>query len=113
MEKLKVRCRSCQKELIGQPGKVVTCGCANRTVIRGDVISAVDLSKTVLVSGSFGMPNVQTANASVRKRAAGNTLGIESDLTSTTNVEFSVANYFNTLQTSRDGTVTLYVLEYN
>ncbi len=76
-------------------------------------ISAVDLSKTVLVSGSFGMPNVQTANASVRKRAAGNTLGIESDLTSTTNVEFSVANYFNTLQTSRDGTVTLYVLEYN
>ena len=50
MEKLKVRCRSCQKELIGQPGKVVTCGCANRTVIRGDVISAVDLSKVVLLT---------------------------------------------------------------
>ena len=76
-------------------------------------ISAVDLSKTVLVSGSFGMPNVQTANASVRKRAAGNTLGIESDLTSTTNVEFSVANYFNTFQTSMDGTFNLYVFVYN
>ena len=50
MEKLKVRCRSCQKELIGQPGKVVTCGCANRTVIRGDVISAVDLSKVVMLT---------------------------------------------------------------
>ena len=50
MEKLKVRCRSCQKELIGQSGKVVTCGCANRTVIRGDVISAVDLSKVVMLT---------------------------------------------------------------
>ena len=50
MEKLKVRCRSCQKELIGQPGKIVTCGCANRTVIRGDVISAVDLSKVVMLT---------------------------------------------------------------
>ena len=50
MEKLKVRCRSWQKELIGQPGKVVTCGCANRTVIRGDVISAVDLSKVVMLT---------------------------------------------------------------
>ena len=50
MEKLKVRCRSCQKDLIGQPGKVVTCGCANRTVIRGDVISAVDLSKVVMLT---------------------------------------------------------------
>ena len=50
MEKLTVRCRSCQKELIGQPGKVVTCGCANRTVIREDVISAVDLSKVVMLT---------------------------------------------------------------
>ena len=50
MEKLKVRCRSCQKELIGQPAKVVTCGCANRTLIRGDVISAVDLSKVVMLT---------------------------------------------------------------
>ena len=50
MEKLKVRCRSCQKELIGQPGKVVTCGCTNRTVIRGDVISAVDLSKVIMLT---------------------------------------------------------------
>tara|TARA_R100001460_G_scaffold3939_4_gene11471 strand:+ start:313 stop:642 length:330 start_codon:yes stop_codon:yes gene_type:complete len=76
-------------------------------------ISAVDLSKTVLTSGSFQNPLIQTANANVRKRAAGNSLGIESDLTSTTNVQFSVTNYFNTLQASRSGTVTLYVLEYN
>ena len=76
-------------------------------------ISAVDLDKTVLVSGSFGQPNISTGNAGVRVRSAGNTLGIESDLTSTTNVEFKVASYFNTLFTSRTGTVTLYVLEYN
>ena len=50
MENLKVRCRSCKKELIGQPGKIVTCGCVNRTVIREDVISAVDLSKVVMLT---------------------------------------------------------------
>ena len=45
MEPIKVRCKSCGKEIVAAAGKSVCCGCANMTTIKGDVISAVDLAK--------------------------------------------------------------------
>jgi len=50
MENLKVRCRSCGKELEGHPTKTVSCGCPNMTTIRGNKISAVDLSKILMLN---------------------------------------------------------------
>ena len=50
MDNIKVRCRSCGKELIGHPSKAVSCGCTNMTTIRGDKISAVDLSQVVMLN---------------------------------------------------------------
>ena len=50
MDTIKVRCRSCGKELIGHPSKSVSCGCSNMTTIRGDKISAVDLSQVVMLN---------------------------------------------------------------
>jgi hypothetical protein len=50
MENLKIRCRSCGKELEGHPTKTVTCGCPNMAIIRGDKISAVDLSNVVMLN---------------------------------------------------------------
>jgi len=50
MENLKIRCRSCGKELEGHPTKTVTCGCSNMTTIRGDKISAVDLSSVLMLN---------------------------------------------------------------
>tara|TARA_R100000805_G_C3517753_1_gene41331 strand:- start:227 stop:481 length:255 start_codon:yes stop_codon:yes gene_type:complete len=50
MDTIKVRCRSCGKELIGHPSKTVSCGCSNMTTIRGDKISAVDLSQVVMLN---------------------------------------------------------------
>ena len=50
MDNVKVRCRSCGKELIGHPSKSVSCGCPNMTTIRGDKISAVDLSQVVMLN---------------------------------------------------------------
>ena len=44
MEPIKVRCKSCGKEIRAAAGKSVCCGCSNMTTIKGDVISAVDLS---------------------------------------------------------------------
>ena len=44
MENLKIRCRSCGKELEGVSGKTVSCGCPNMATICGDKVSAVDLS---------------------------------------------------------------------
>jgi hypothetical protein len=50
MENLRIRCRSCGKELEGHPTKTVTCGCPNMATIRGDKISAVDLSSVVMLN---------------------------------------------------------------
>jgi len=50
MDNVKVRCRSCGKELIGYSGKSVSCGCPNMTTIRGDKISAVDLGQVIMLN---------------------------------------------------------------
>ena len=50
MDNVKVRCRSCGKELTGHPIKTVCCGCPNMTTVRGDKISAVDLGQVVMLS---------------------------------------------------------------
>ena len=50
MENIKIRCRSCSKEIEGHQNKTVTCGCPNMATIRGDKISAVDLSQVVMLN---------------------------------------------------------------
>jgi len=51
MEPIRIRCRSCSKELVGRVGKTVSCGCPNITTIRdGENISAVDLSQIVMLN---------------------------------------------------------------
>jgi len=50
MEKVKVRCKVCNREIVGHPSRSVSCGCSNMTTIRGDKISAVDLSQVVMVN---------------------------------------------------------------
>ncbi len=50
MDKLRVRCRSCGKELEGQPGRAHSCGCSNMTTVKGDSITAVDLSNVVVLN---------------------------------------------------------------
>jgi len=50
MENLRIRCRSCNKELEGHPTKTVSCGCPNMATIRGDRISGVDLSNVVMLN---------------------------------------------------------------
>lgn len=50
MENLRIRCRSCGKELEGISTKTVSCGCPNMATIRGGVISAEDLSKVVMLN---------------------------------------------------------------
>ena len=58
MEKIRVRCRSCGKELESAAGKSVCCGCSNMTTIKGDIISANDMSKVVVLN----MPNKVSKN---------------------------------------------------
>ena len=51
MEPIRVRCRSCNKEIKRNcAGKSVCCGCSNMTTIKGDVISVVDMAKVVMLN---------------------------------------------------------------
>jgi len=50
MDNLKIRCRSCGKEVEAYANKTVTCGCPNMSTIRGGVISAVDLGQVVMLN---------------------------------------------------------------
>ena len=50
MENIKIRCKECNKELEAHSSQTKTCGCPNMATIRGDRISAVDLSKVVMLN---------------------------------------------------------------
>jgi hypothetical protein len=47
---LKIRCLDCNVEVQAKPGQYSVCGCPNMATIRGDNISAVDLSRIIIVS---------------------------------------------------------------
>jgi hypothetical protein len=50
MENLRIRCKSCNREIEGHLTKTVACGCSNMATIRGDKISALDLSRVVMLN---------------------------------------------------------------
>ena len=49
---ISIRCKDCNREITGHPTKTVTCGCPNMATIRGDKISAVDLSRIVMLNSN-------------------------------------------------------------
>ena len=59
MEKLRVRCRVCGKELQGNSGKTHSCGCSNMMTVRGDTVSAVDMSDVIMLSFTKKRENVE------------------------------------------------------
>ena len=56
MEKLRVQCRVCGKELQGNTGKTYSCGCSNMMTVRGDVVSAVDMSDVIMLTSHTQKP---------------------------------------------------------
>ena len=50
MENIRVRCRSCGKEVVGAAGKSVSCGCPNMTSVIGDVVSAKDMDQVIMLN---------------------------------------------------------------
>ena len=47
---LKVRCKLCNTELESHPTKTVCCRCSNMMSLRGDIVTAVDLTQVVMVN---------------------------------------------------------------
>jgi hypothetical protein len=51
MENIVIRCKSCNKELVGDPARVITCGCSNMATIQyNTTITALDLSNIIMVT---------------------------------------------------------------
>ena len=57
MESIRVRCRSCGKEVESRSGRTISCGCSNMVTISGDVISAVDMAKVVMLNSKKSKRN--------------------------------------------------------
>lgn len=50
MENIRIRCRSCNKEVVGCAGKSVSCGCPNMASVIGDVVSATDMDQVIMLN---------------------------------------------------------------
>ena len=57
MESIRVRCRSCGREVESRSGKTISCGCSNMVTISGDVISAVDMAEVVMLNSNKSKKN--------------------------------------------------------
>ena len=49
---LVVRCRECNKEISSHETQARSCGCSNMTTVKGDSVTAVDLSRVIMIQSS-------------------------------------------------------------
>ena len=49
---LVVRCRDCNTEISSHETQAKSCGCPNMTTVKGDSVTAVDLSKVLMIQSS-------------------------------------------------------------
>jgi len=49
---LVVQCKDCRKEITSHPSQSHSCGCPNMMIVKGDSVSAVDLSKVVMINSN-------------------------------------------------------------
>ena len=45
-----VRCKQCNKEITSSDTQTRSCGCPNMMIVKGDSITASDLSQTIIIS---------------------------------------------------------------
>lgn len=45
-----IRCKTCGVELIAHPVRTKSCGCPNMSTVKGDTITAVDLTQVIMVN---------------------------------------------------------------
>ena len=46
---LVVQCKDCRKEITSSTGRSQSCGCPNMMTVKGDSVTAVDLTRVVMV----------------------------------------------------------------
>ena len=50
---LVVKCKDCGREVAGNQSRTVSCGCENMTTVKGDVISAKNLDRVIIVKNNL------------------------------------------------------------
>jgi hypothetical protein len=45
-----VQCKDCGVEIISHPVKTKSCGCPNMATVKGDTITAIDLSRVIMIN---------------------------------------------------------------
>ena len=59
-----VRCKDCNKEITSVSGQTKSCGCPNMTTVTGDVVTAIDLTRTIMVRSSSNIKETNALSAS-------------------------------------------------
>ena len=59
---LVVRCRDCQKEISSHHNKTQSCGCSNMMTVKGDSVTAVDLSRVVMIQSDSTKKKLKEKN---------------------------------------------------
>ena len=49
---LVVRCRDCNTEISSHETQAKSCGCSNMMTVKGDSVTAVDLSRVIMIQSS-------------------------------------------------------------
>ena len=47
-----VQCKDCRKEISSSAGRTQSCGCPNMMTVKGDSVTAVDLTRVLMVSST-------------------------------------------------------------
>ena len=50
---LVVKCKDCGREVAGNQSRTVSCGCENMTTVKGDVISAKNLDRVIIIKNTI------------------------------------------------------------
>ena len=50
---LVVKCKDCGREVAGNQSRTVSCGCENMTTVKGDVISAKNLDRVIIIKNNL------------------------------------------------------------
>ena len=60
---LVVQCKECRKEIKSHPSQSHSCGCPNMMTVKGDSVTAVDLSNVVMINSNIekGKPDGLTS----------------------------------------------------
>ena len=53
MDRVRIRCKVCNREIEGHPSKAVSCGCSNMMTVKGDSVTAVDLTRVIMVNSNM------------------------------------------------------------